>query len=94
MKTQVANQKTVTQVAQTHANISEQVRFLSERERRLVQFALEMGNLRCERVQVLASDCQQHGFTPTELLEVALMAVKEIDLPKALTWVNNGLEGK
>jgi alkylhydroperoxidase/carboxymuconolactone decarboxylase family protein YurZ len=94
MKTQVAKQKTVTQVAQTHANISEQVRFLSERERRLVQFALEMGNLRCERVQVLASDCQQHGFTPTELLEVALMAVKEIDLPKALTWVNNGLEGK
>jgi alkylhydroperoxidase/carboxymuconolactone decarboxylase family protein YurZ len=94
MKTQVAKQKTVTQVAQTRANISEQVRFLSERERRLVQFALDMGNLRCERVQVLASDCQQHGFTPTELLEVALMAVKEIDLPKALTWVNNGLEGK
>jgi hypothetical protein len=50
--------------------------------------------LRCDRVQELASDCQQHGFAPTELLEVALMAVKEIDLPKALTWVNNGLEGK
>jgi methanogenic corrinoid protein MtbC1 len=89
MKTQTAKQHRFTQTRAT-----EQVRFLSERERRLVQFALDMGNLRCDRVQELASDCQQHGFAPTELLEVALMAVKEIDLPKALTWVNNGLEGK
>jgi hypothetical protein len=91
MKTQTAKQKTATQ---TRVNACEQVRFLSERERRLVQFALDMGNLRCERVQEFASDCRRHGFTPTELLEVALMAVKEIDLPRALTWVNNGLEGK
>ncbi len=91
MKTQTSKQKTATR---TRANVSEQIRFLSERERRLVQFALDMGNLRCDRVQELASDCRQHGFTPTELLEVALMAVKEIDLPKALTWVNNGLESK
>jgi alkylhydroperoxidase/carboxymuconolactone decarboxylase family protein YurZ len=94
MKTQTAKHKTSNHFTQTKANSSEQVRFLSERERRLVQFALDMGNLRCERVQELASACQQHGFTPTELLEVALMAVKEIDLPRALTWVNNGLISK
>ncbi len=94
MKAQTAKHKTSNHFTQTKVNPSEQVRFLSERERRLVQFALDMGNLRCERVQELASDCQQHGFTPTELLEVALMAVKEIDLPKALTWVNNGLISK
>lgn len=94
MKTQVAKQKISSQFTQTRANTCEQVRFLSERERHLVQFALDMGNLRCDRVQELASDCRQYGFTPTELLEVALMAVKEIDLPRALTWVNNGLEKK
>jgi methanogenic corrinoid protein MtbC1 len=94
LKAQTSKQKTSNHFTQTKANSSEQVRFLSERERRLVQFALDMGNLRCERVQELANDCQEHGFSPTELLEVALMAVKEIDLPKALTWVNNGLEGK
>ncbi len=91
MKTQTAKQPSFAQARETK---TEQVRFLSERERRLVQFALDIGNLRCDRVQELASDCQRHGFAPTELLEVALMAVKEIDLPKALTWVNNGLESQ
>ncbi len=94
MKAQLAKQKTSSRLVQTRANATEQVRFLSERERLLVQFALDMGNLRRERVQELARDYQQHGFTPTELLEVALMAVNEIDLPKALTWVNHGLEAK
>ena len=91
MKAQVAKQK-ISNDFTSRASMTEQVRFLSERERRLVQFALDMGNLRCDRVQELARDCQRHGFAPTELLEVALMAVKEIDLPKALTWVNDGLE--
>jgi hypothetical protein len=94
MNAPLAKPKASKHFTQTRVNPSEQVRFLSERERRLVQFALDIGNLRRDRVQELASDCQQHGFTPTELLEVALMAVKEIDLPKALTWVNNGLETK
>jgi alkylhydroperoxidase/carboxymuconolactone decarboxylase family protein YurZ len=70
----------------------EDIRYLSERERKLVQLALEIGTMHKAGVIAQARACRQLGLTPTELIEVALLAVNEIDCPRALSWINDGLE--
>jgi hypothetical protein len=70
----------------------EDVRFLNARERALVQLAINVGAQNKHGVIERTRACHQHGLVPTELLEVALLAVGEIDCPKALSWINDSLD--
>ncbi len=70
----------------------ENVRFLSARERQLMRLAFHIGARDQSGVIAQTQACHQLGLTATELLEVALLAVSEIDCPEALSWINDGLD--
>jgi alkylhydroperoxidase/carboxymuconolactone decarboxylase family protein YurZ len=71
---------------------AEHARILCPRERKLIELSLVIAGR--NQVQILTRVRTMHseGFASTELLEVALLVATELNLPQALTWVNDGLE--
>jgi alkylhydroperoxidase/carboxymuconolactone decarboxylase family protein YurZ len=70
----------------------EHARILCPRERKLIEFSLVIAGRKQDQILQQVRALHGEGFASTELLEVALLVAIELNLPQALTWVNDGLE--
>jgi alkylhydroperoxidase/carboxymuconolactone decarboxylase family protein YurZ len=70
----------------------EHARILSPRERKLIELSLAIAARKQDQILQQVRTMHSEGFASTELLEVALLVATELNLPQALTWVNDGLE--
>ena len=70
----------------------EHARILSPRERKLIELSLVTAGRKQDQILQRVRAMHGEGFAATELLEVALLVATELNLPQALTWVNDGLE--
>jgi alkylhydroperoxidase/carboxymuconolactone decarboxylase family protein YurZ len=70
----------------------EHARILCPRERKLIELSLVIAARKQDQILQRVRAMQGEGFASTELLEVALLVATELNLPQALTWVNDGLE--
>jgi alkylhydroperoxidase/carboxymuconolactone decarboxylase family protein YurZ len=70
----------------------EQARILCPRERKLIELSLVIAGRKQDQILQRVRVMHSEGFASTELLEVALLVAIELNLPQALTWVNDGLE--